>query len=256
MREDELDNSAKPTENPLPGWLEEDIYDLDLSDWQYENRPGLPRDWPPVEGVEEIEEYDGGGGGTWKAIRDTVVEVAETVVMTLLIFFLLQLVVRNFKVVGDSMIPNLHDGQFLVIDKLSYRFGGPKEGDVIVFRPPGLPPGDKENYVKRVIALPGQTVEVKSGQVYVDGKLLLEPYMPRTGSYSMSPRQIDEGEVFALGDNRDNSNDSHNWGTLPQENIVGRAWICYWPPEMWGLIPRDAPTSARTLVALVERLTH
>jgi signal peptidase I len=157
------------------------------------------------------------------------------------------------------MVDNLHNGQYLIIDKLSYNplvsgtfgIGGPQRGDVIVFEPPNRP---GEDYVKRIIGLPGETVEVRNGQVFIDGRPLAEPFVPGQMSYTMRPQVVPEGTVFVLGDNRNNSNDSHNWGTLPIENIVGRAWLSYWPPESWGTIPRDAPTEEATLKYFLSEL--
>ncbi len=179
-----------------------------------------------------------------KSVRGVVGEILETIVLTLIIFFVIQALVRNFRVVGTSMEPNLHNGQYLIIDKVSYRFGDPQVGDVVVFEPPNRP---GEDYVKRIIGLPGQLVEIRNGQVFIDNKPLGEPYTVRRGSYSMEPRRIGPDEYFVLGDNRDSSSDSHMWGMLPRANIVGRAWISYWPPSSWGLITRDAPTSTTTL---------
>ena len=179
--------------------------------------------------------------------------MGETIILTLIIFFLIQLFVRNFRVVGTSMVGNLHDGQYLIIDKVSYSpflretigIGGPKRGDVIVFKPPRNP---EDDYVKRVIGLPGEKVQVIQGQVFINDEPLTEPFRPTPGTYSMSkPVIVPQDQIFVLGDNRNNSNDSHNWGTLPLENIVGRAWISYWPPDQWGTIPRDVPSSEATL---------
>jgi signal peptidase I len=213
-------------------------------DWSDLSLPSLEEDTPSEEQSEPT--------SNWRMVWAVVREVGETIILTLIIFFLIQTVIRNFRVVGTSMVDNLHDGQYLIIDKLSYNgfivnsfgLGGPNRGDVVVFEPPNRP---GEDYVKRVIGLPGETVEIKRGQVFINNKPLDEPFLPRTGTYSMSPRVVPEGEVFVLGDNRNNSNDSHNWGTLPIENIVGRAWVSYWPPEQWGRIPRDEPTQQATL---------
>lgn len=188
----------------------------------------------------------------WQTAWSVLREVGETIILTLIIFFLIQLVIKNFRVDGTSMADNLHNGQYLIIDKLSYYpwlteyvgIGGPQRGDVVVFEPPNLPGTD---YVKRVIALEGEKVEIIQGEVFVNDEPLPQPFLPRHGSYTMPPRVVPEGEVFVLGDNRNNSNDSHNWGTLPIDNIVGRAWISYWPPDLWGVIPRNAPTEEATL---------
>ena len=179
-----------------------------------------------------------------KNVRAVVVEVVETIVLTLVIFFVIQALVRNFRVVGTSMEPNLHNGQYLIIDKVSYRLGDPVSGDVVVFEPPNRP---GEDYVKRIIGLPGQLVEIRNGLVFIDNNLLDEPYTVRSASYSMDARRVGMDEYFVLGDNRNSSSDSHSWGMVPRTNLVGKAWICYWPPNSWGIIGRDAPTSATTL---------
>ncbi len=210
----------------------------------------LPDDIAPAEDGAEATATEGSG---WKTVWAVVREVGETIILTLIIFLLIQMVVRNFRVVGTSMVNNLQDGQYLIIDKVSYNpiisdylgIGGPQRGDVIVFEPPRRP---DEDYVKRIIGMPGEKVQVVKGQVFINDQLLDEPFDPRTGSYTMpEPVVVPDGQVFVLGDNRNNSNDSHNWGPLPVENIVGRAWISYWPPDLWGTIPRDAPTQEATL---------
>ncbi|MCB0196954.1 MAG: signal peptidase I [Anaerolineae bacterium] len=189
----------------------------------------------------------------WQTAWSILREVGETIILTLIIFFLIQTVVRNFRVVGTSMVNNLHNGQYLIIDKVSYNpllmeylgIGGPQRGDVIVFKPPSNP---NEDYVKRIIGLEGEEVNVVNGKVFINGEPLDEPFQPVPGTYTMpNPVIVPEGQIFVLGDNRNNSNDSHNWGPLPVENIVGRAWLSYWPPDQWGTIPRDIPTEDATL---------
>lgn len=211
---------------------------------------------PPLEESLPEEEATPGWQTAWTVLR----EVGETIILTLIIFFLIQTVIRNFRVVGTSMVNNLHDGQYLIIDKLSYNpylvefvgVGGPKRGDVVVFEPPRRP---GEDYVKRIIGLPGEKVQVTKGQVFINDQPLAEPFEPIPGSYSMqNPVIVPEGQIFVLGDNRNNSNDSHNWGSLPVENIVGRAWLSYWPPDLWGVIPRDEPTEEATLKHFVDQI--
>lgn len=187
----------------------------------------------------------------WDTVKSILREVIETVILTVIIFFLIQLVVRNFRVVGNSMEPNLHDSQYLIVDKISYRLGSPQRGDVIVFEPPNRP---DEDYVKRVIGRPGELVEIQNGRVFVDGQPIDEPYIAFPASYSMSPRRVGENELFVLGDNRNSSSDSHNWGMLSQDSVVGKAWVSYWPPSQWGVIPRDALASTATLGHLVDNL--
>jgi signal peptidase I len=188
---------------------------------------------------------------SWDNVKTVIREVLETVILTVIIFFLIQTVVRNFRVVGTSMEPNLHNSQYLIVDKISYRLGEPQQGDVIVFEPPNRP---GEDYVKRVIGVSGDLVEIRKGQVFINNEPIDEPYVVYPGSYSMSPRRVGVNELFVLGDNRNSSSDSHNWGMLESDKVVGKAWISYWPPDYWGVIPRDAPSASATVGHLLENL--
>lgn len=188
---------------------------------------------------------------SWDNVKTVIREVLETVILTVIIFFLIQTVVRNFRVVGTSMEPNLHDSQYLIVDKISYRLGEPQQGDVIVFEPPNRP---GEDYVKRVIGVSGDMVEIRKGQVFINNEPIDEPYVVYPGSYSMGPRRVGVYELFVLGDNRNSSSDSHNWGMLESDKVVGKAWISYWPPDYWGVIPRDAPSASATVGHLLETL--
>jgi signal peptidase I len=162
-------------------------------------------------------------------------EFVETVLFTLLIYFLIRtFLFENYRVVGRSMDPTLDDGQYLVVCKFLYRLQEPQRGDVIVFRDPR---GGDRKLIKRIIGMPGESVEIKNGQVFVNGQSLDEPYIGDRPSYSRPPSQVPEGEYFVLGDNRNNSSDSHNWGPLPRGAVVGKSCVSYWPPEVWGLVP-------------------
>jgi signal peptidase I len=195
-------------------------------------------------------------------------ELLQTIVLTLAIFLGVRSVVQNFRVEGASMEPTLQTGQYLLISKASYfhvegtpldkllptthqgstdyLFGGPQRGDVVVFRAPTQP--DKD-FIKRVIGLPGDTILVKNGVVYVNGEALDEPYIhfPATYTYPFDgqPRQVPDGNYFVLGDNRPNSSDSHLGWWVPVDNLVGRAWVSYWPPTDWGLMPAGPSAYAR-----------
>ena len=159
-------------------------------------------------------------------------ELLETILLTVIIFVVLNTVTGRFQVRGSSMEPTLRDGQYLVISKATYWIHPPARGDIIVFEPPNHPTDD---YIKRVVGLPGEQVEIRDGGMWVNGAPLAEPYIGNSGSYS-GAWSLGEGEYFVLGDNRNNSSDSHNWGVLPERNIVGKAWLCYWPPDAWGLV--------------------
>lgn len=170
------------------------------------------------------------GWGVLRILREFV----ESVALALLLFFLLETTVQNTRVDGYSMEPNLYDKQYLIVNKVVYRLRPPERGDVVVFRFPDDP---QQEFIKRIIGLPGEQVEIREGQVYINDQLLEEQYYVNAGSYSWGPATVGAGEYFVLGDNRAQSNDSHTWGMLPVENIVGKAWISLWPPQQWGFVP-------------------
>jgi signal peptidase I len=171
-----------------------------------------------------------GDGPAWRALMR---ELIETVVLTLIIFLLIRTFVQNFRVEGMSMEPSFHDGQFLLINKFAYRIGEPERGDVVVFHYPRDPSRD---FIKRVIGLPGEVVEIQEGQIYVDGEVLPELTDVQPATYNTRATMLDANEVYVLGDNRPNSSDSHSWGPLPMDLIVGEVVLSYWPPDTWGLI--------------------
>ena len=170
-------------------------------------------------------------------------ELAETIVLTLVIFFLIRTVVQNFRVEGMSMEPSFHDGQFLLINKLSYRLGEAERGDVIVFRYPRDPSRD---FIKRIIGLPGETIEIREGQVYINGQLTPTMATINEAAYNSGPTTIGQEELYVLGDNRPNSSDSHAWGTLPLDLVIGKVVLSYWPPKTWGLVKHGIPPQSAT----------
>ncbi len=161
-------------------------------------------------------------------------ELIETLILTLVIFLLIRFAVQNFRIEGFSMEPNFHDGQFLIVNKLIYLLHPPERGDVIVFIPPN---NTTRDFIKRVIGLPGDRVEIVNGKVFVDGQPLDEPYPLNPASYSAGAVTVPPGEYFVLGDNRNNSSDSHSWGTVAGDKIIGKAWVSYWPPQDVGFVP-------------------
>jgi|SRR5579863_920151 len=189
-------------------------------------------------------------------------DVLETLILTALIFLVVQSVVKNFKVEGSSMEPTLHDGEFLLVDKAvywslppplvsridpiltpatdglrDYLFHEPQRGDIIVFRYPRDPSRD---FIKRVIGVPGDTVEIRDANVYVNNRALDEPYIMAEPHYQMPPMRVPSGQYFVLGDNRNNSSDSHVWGLVPWYDIIGQAWVSYWPLGDWQFFPTSA----------------
>lgn len=161
-----------------------------------------------------------------------LVDILETLILSVVLFVSINMISARIRVDGDSMEPTLVSGEYVIVNRLSYRLGHPQRGDIIVFHFPRDP---KEEYIKRVIGLPGDEVNVMNGLVYVNGQSLDENYldvkMNYTGSWT-----VPTGQLFVLGDNRNNSSDSHDWGTVPMDYVVGKAVLVYWPPPAWGLI--------------------
>jgi signal peptidase I len=158
-------------------------------------------------------------------------EVVETILLAAIVFLLVNAATGRFRIDGSSMESALHDGEYVIINRLVYKLHPPERGDVIVFLR-----DHRRDYIKRVIGLPGETVEIRQGQVFINGQPMAESYLRELGAYSMQPRTVGPGEYFVLGDNRNNSSDSHNWGTVPFSAIDGKAWLVYWPPQSWGLV--------------------
>ena len=159
-------------------------------------------------------------------------EFLLTIAIAAVIVIAFQITVGNYVVIMSSMEPSFHEEQRLLVNKAIYIFSEPQRGDVVIFKAPAGRNGD---YIKRIIALPGDTVEIKEEAVYVNNSRLDEPYITSPPKYTMEKREVPENEYFVLGDNRNNSDDSHyNW-TLPHENIIGKAWLSIWPPDLWGL---------------------
>ena len=166
--------------------------------------------------------------------RVVVREIIETLLLTLFIFWLVNTATGRYRVQGHSMLPTLHEGEYLIINKLSYQLDDPGRGDIIVLHYPRDP---SREYIKRIIGLPGDQVEVSDGQVQVNGRLLREPYLEGTPTYQTQSWTVPDNHFFVLGDNRNNSSDSRDWSFLPRNEIVGKAWLIYWGVDDWGLVP-------------------
>jgi signal peptidase I len=182
-------------------------------------------------------------------------ELVQTLFLAALIFLAVRAMAQNFRVEGSSMEPGLHNGQYLLVNKAIYfkldverlskylpfidagnnpmrfLFHGPQRGDVIVFHYPRDPSRD---FIKRVIGVPGDTVEIRDGLVIVNGTPLDEPYITARGGYNYDPTVVPADSYFVLGDNRNNSFDSHSWGFVPSDYIIGQAIFSYWPTSAVG----------------------
>ena len=154
-------------------------------------------------------------------------DLIETILMAVVLFLLLNAVTSRVRVFNISMQPTLYEGNLLVVNKLAYKLGEPKRGDIIVFHYQGTP---TEDYIKRVIGLPGDTINVGSGVVKVNGQAITEPYLAELPGYTGN-WTVPEGELFVLGDNRNHSSDSHDWGFVQQAWVVGKAVVVYWPVD-------------------------
>lgn len=172
----------------------------------------------------------------YKQPREVLIrEIVETLLLTLFIFWIVNTVTGRFRIEGSSMLPTLTEGEMIIINKLSYYLDEPERGDVIVLH---FPNDRSREFIKRLIGLPGDRIEIGNGRVAVNGSVLDEPYINDDPAYTGS-WTVPEGQYFVLGDNRNNSSDSHIWSFLPREDIVGKAWLIYWGPEDWGLVPHS-----------------
>lgn len=172
----------------------------------------------------------------WTAFRETL----DLIILIGAIYALVNLATVRFIVQGPSMEPNFETGQFLIVSRVNYLIDDPSRGDIVVFHYPGNP---DEDYIKRVIGLPGQTVEIRDTSVYVDGELLDEPYINEPCTDGRCPDEAWElgpDEYFVMGDNRNRSSDSRSFGPVLREFIVGEVLVRYWPPEDWGLVRQIA----------------
>ncbi len=178
-----------------------------------------------------------------KRIGAFILDILQIIFFALAIFlFVYLLILQPHKIKGGSMEPNFRDGEFLLTDKVSYRFNKPKRGDVVVFQ---APPNNQDEYIKRIIGLPGEELTIQRGKIYIDNKLIEEKYLDpasvtKSGNFSAEGKviKIPENTFFVIGDNRDHSYDSRSWGVIEKNKITGRAWFVYWPPQKAGLIEK------------------
>jgi signal peptidase I len=170
-------------------------------------------------------------------LKKAVLQVLLTVFVVLVVFAGVQFTMQSFRVEGRSMQPSYEDNEYIVVDKLTYRFSSPQRGDVIVFHNPSRP---TQLLLKRIVGMPGETIEIRHGEVYIDGEKLEES--PEFGAlpYEGYLREVPTGEYWVIGDNRQVSSGSHIFGTVSRDDIIGKARISYWPPREWGLSPSYA----------------
>ena len=167
-------------------------------------------------------------------------EGVQTIGLSVILAFGIRIFVAEARYIpSGSMLPTLEINDRLVIEKISYRFNPPQRGDIVVFWPPRhiFPPGGRRDaFIKRVIGLPGETVEVRDGTVFVDGNPLEEDYIYAEPTYTWGPETVPPAQFLVLGDNRNSSFDGHSWGFVPEQNIIGRAVVRFWPPNRIGTL--------------------
>jgi len=163
----------------------------------------------------------------------TLREIGIVIAIAIAIFVLLRVSLQGYTVRYSCMLPNIENGEWIMVSKAAYWFAEPERGEVVVFEPPT---SSQFPYIKRIIALPGETVEVKDDQVFINGVPLEEDYVMEPPHYTMPAKTIPDNDYFVLGDNRNNSNDSHTGWTVPRENMIGEAWFVYWPPNKLRLV--------------------
>jgi len=185
-------------------------------------------------------------GDIFKKLASFFLEFIETIVIALAVFVIVYLFLfQPHQVRGNSMYPNFYDGEYMLTDKISYRFKLPQKGDVIVFK---APRNEDYDYIKRIIAGPGDNVRIENDKIFINNQPADVSYIPAdyitTPGVFMKNGQnlvVPSDQYFVLGDNRSHSSDSREWGFVPKENIIGKAWLRYWPPSRWGLIPQTQP---------------
>lgn len=175
------------------------------------------------------------------SFRRFIKDILEIALISLFLFLGINTISARIRVESVSMQPTLFAGNFVVVNKLSYRFGEPSRGDIIVFRYP--PDPDLDPYIKRVIGLPGERVLVEDGKVYINGVRISEPYL-ETQTQQGGEWTVPQDALFMMGDNRNNSSDSRAWGMVPLENVIGKAFMVYWPPDKWEVLSMSYAVAA------------
>jgi signal peptidase I len=176
------------------------------------------------------------GSDKMKKYLRTIYEWAALILIAWLLSFAIRTFLFDTRLVPTgSMLPTIQLNDRVIFDKLFYKFNTLERGDIVMFDPPEIS-GEKDDLVKRIIGLPGETLEVREGKVWINGEAIDEPYLREKPNYFFGPVEIPEDSYFVMGDNRNNSKDSHVWGFLPKENILGRVLVRYWPLDQFGTV--------------------
>ncbi|MBI2852098.1 MAG: signal peptidase I [Chloroflexi bacterium] len=180
-------------------------------------------------------------------------DVLTTFLLAAVVYLGLRATIQDYIIRQSSMEPSFQEGQRVLVNKVVYKLRAPERGDVIILRPPLSSNSRAVPFIKRIVALPGESVAIRGGGVYVNGIRLDEPYIKESPLYTYSLDKVPDNEYFVLGDNRNNTDDSHRGWTVPRQDIIGKAWMTIWPPEKWGIVSNyDLPmqVSGRTNMVL------
>ncbi len=178
-------------------------------------------------------------------------DVLETLLLTIVFYAVLSTFVGRYKVLSVSMEPRLYEGEYLIISKQTHKIWPLERGDVVVFR---YPRDFKKNYIKRIIGLPGEAVELRDGKLYINDEFTPEPWIAEQTQGTYGRWSLGEDEYFVMGDNRNNSSDSRAWGPVKSQYIIGKALFCYWPVRCWGFIqhgPKPTPTPVTSFESIL-----
>jgi signal peptidase I len=166
-------------------------------------------------------------------LREFLREMLETILLALVLFLIINTLTARIRVEGSSMVPSLNHNNYVIVNRLAYRLGEVERGDVVVFK---FPHNKEEDYIKRVIALPGETIEISNGFVYINGQPIEEPYIKAPLARDYPAVTVPPEMVYVMGDNRNDSSDSRRWGALSEGDIIGKAVFVYWPFPDFGVV--------------------
>jgi len=238
-----------------------ELLEVPAEDWPADETAPLPPDFPPDE-PEAVAHEDGlapmaepeapASRPSWGSrFMGFLREVFYTLFLSFAFYLLLNTLTARIRVYGYSMVPTFRGGEWVLVNRMAYRFGRlPQRGDIVVFHPNN---GGHEDYIKRVIGLPGDEILIQNGTIYINNRPLRESYVVERPRYSGYWR-VPEGHVFVLGDNRNHSTDSHSLGPVPIDQIIGRAVLIYWPPNRIRLLRTRVYEEGRYLVIVDESI--
>ena len=207
-----------------------------MQDPELNQQPGFDHE----NGDSMMNESSGEADSSWKKLRRFFWELFQMVVITLALYFGIDAAIGRVQVESISMLDSIKPNELLMVSKFAYRNNDFQRGDVVVFHYPNDP---TEDYIKRVIGIPGDVIEIKNSVVMVNGTEINEPYIKESPIYN-GTWVVPEAYLFVLGDNRNHSSDSHEWGFVPFENVFGRAFLIYWPLDQFELLNRMDIVSA------------